>query len=122
MLLPYCHGIGCGSAGMVPAYGPVPCYYARKRARRKAIVTYEELSAEEIFALPPREVLQAAALGVIANLSAAAGGTGGAGGAGGAGGPFGGGRGGPGGAGGEGGDAGAQQVAQVQAAPAQAVD
>ncbi len=80
MLLPYCHGIGCGSAGMVPAYGPAPCHYARKRARRKAIVTYEELSAEEIFALPSREILNAhtgaAALGVIANLSAAAGGAG----------------------------------------------
>ncbi len=76
-------------------------------------MTYEELSAEEIFALPPREVLQNAAA-LFLNIGIAAGGSGGAGGAGGTGGT--------GGAGGGGGDAGTQQTNQVQAASAQAVD
>ncbi len=78
-------------------------------------MTYEaKLAAQEILALPDRELLQP--VGIAANLfldvAAAQGGTGGTGGTGGAGGPFG--PGGQGGEGGGGGDAAAAQSSDLE--------
>ncbi len=76
-------------------------------------MTYEaKLAAQEILALPDRELLQPVAANLFLDVAAAQGGTGGTGGTGGAGGPFG--QGGQGGQGGGGGDAAAAQSSDLE--------